>query len=919
MSKLFLCAAFCVWIALASVNAGAQEIPVELPQGFSIQKVAGDELVPDASAMTVDSSGIPIVSGPGYVRRLIDDDGDGLFDKFETLAATKGIAQGVWFDGKQMWLTVDGAIKRSVSREGDQPFVFEDVVPITTDAEHGAHAIRKGADGWWYVICGNATKIRDQYHSLSTSPVKKPRAGFLMRFPADVGTGEQFKAEIFCHGFRNAYDFDFDDDKKLFVYDSDGERDISLPWYRPTRIFRMRPGDDAGWVSASWKRPAGYIDMPELIDEFGRGSPTGVAVCRSEKFGRLYQRGIFVGDWTFGRIGFVQRGGKVEVFAKPKEKFGFAITDLEFAQDGSLFVSTGGRGTEGALYRIRKTDEIQDVDLTAGLDWKREGVSAEKVEKLVRELKADGSKRNVEIEDIVRDGKEDSFANDLEVYSGITSSIPFAIRELQLSFEGCDGNGMFAGHRAKNPREFSEADRESISKSLRTMLNRSDDVFEVARLIGMLHLKDDALTGLVANVAVKEKDPVKRIHYLNCVATEGGKLNDDMVPHVADSLLRIRREIDVAAWPVDRNWNPRMQQLARELFRDMRIPEAIVKDASFGQPSDIWMYDSLPEIFRSIARAKIAAKVKLNPDEATREQLQCLSVDPKRKDLIRTFADEDEFTDIVVMAISAKPDERDFEVLSRGLKSFNLTVNKSSLIGLKKIERYVGQADDFVSLLRLESQLGWTNPEVSVRDQVVMLLQKWTDKSFGYQIRQYELPVEGIRKQREAIAQWKKYLTKNHAVKMEIAASLGEMIDRYTKIDFSIGDPARGKIDYKKFQCATCHDGGGQNSGPALAGIASRFSRDDVLRAIVDPNDNVPDRYRAVVVATEDGQLFRGSVVYESMAGIMLATSTGEVVRIDSADIESRRKSSKSLMPEGLLNDASDQDVADLWAYLRGL
>ena len=73
------------------------------------------------------------------------------------------------------------------------------------------------------------------------------------------------------------------------------------------------------------------------------------------------------------------------------------------------------------------------------------------------------------------------------------------------------------------------------------------------------------------------------------------------------------------------------------------------------------------------------------------------------------------------------------------------------------------------------------------------------------------------------------------------------------------------------------------------------------------------------MVATEDGQFFRGSVVYESMAGIMLATSTGEIVRVDAADIEARRKSSLSLMPEGLLNEASDQEVADLWAMLRGM
>ncbi len=911
-AKIILVAHLICFVAIAE----GKQVPVELPEGFSIEKVAGNDLVPDASAMTVDRSGSPVVSGPGYVRRLIDSDDDGDFDRFETLAATKGIAQGVWFDGQQLWLTVDGSIKRSVSREADQPFVFEDVVSITTDQEHGSHAIRKGPDGWWYVLCGNATKIREQFHSLPTSPIKKPRAGFLMRFPADVGTGTKFTAEIVCHGFRNPYDFDFDSEGRIYVYDSDGERDVSLPWYRPTRIFRVESGDDAGWVSASWKRPASFFDMPKLIGELGRGSPTGVAVCDVDAFGHEYDQAVFVGDWTFGRIGVVKRGKKVEIFAKPKGNFGFAITDLEFTSQGDLFITTGGRGTEGALYRIRRTSEIESYSIEPSQEDTQAAVAKRDFVDLMRKRAAELSKPK---------GRNAAPAN--ETFLALLSdtltqgdiALPAKIRLLQLAMGGCDGDRMFAGHEAKNPIEFSAAESKTIAKKVLFLFNRRVGTFEVARLIGMLGLKDEALANAIADVAVYEKNPVKRIHYLNCLKVAKGELNPDSIANVANVLLNIRREIDAAGLPVDRNWAPRMKQLADELFRDMNIPEAIVKDVSFGQPSDMWMYDSLPEIFRGVARAKIAAKVQTEPAEATRKQLQCLSVDPKYKDLIRSYAGQDEFTDVVVMAISAKPTDGDWDVLMGGLKSFSLTVNKASLMGLKKIQPTDVKSGDFESLLRLEGQLGWTNPEVSVRDQIVMLLQTWTNQSFSYQVRQYDLQPERIRQQRTTLDQWKKYLAKEHSVKIEAAASVSDLLKRFSKIDYSNGESARGKLAYTQFQCASCHDGGGQNSGPSLAGIASRFSRDDVLRAIVDPNDNVPDRYRAVVVATEDGQLFRGSVVYESMAGIMLATNTGEVVRIDAGDIESRRKSAMSLMPEGLLNEASDQEVVDLWAYLKGM
>jgi putative heme-binding domain-containing protein len=107
--------------------------------------------------------------------------------------------------------------------------------------------------------------------------------------------------------------------------------------------------------------------------------------------------------------------------------------------------------------------------------------------------------------------------------------------------------------------------------------------------------------------------------------------------------------------------------------------------------------------------------------------------------------------------------------------------------------------------------------------------------------------------------------------------------------------------------------------GPRLEGIASRFGRDDIFRSIVLPNEQVPDRYRAVMIETVDGQVIQGSVVYQSVEGVTLQESSGNTVRINRGDIESRSVSKNSLMPEGLLNDASGQDWADLYAYLKKL
>ncbi len=276
-------------------------------------------------------------------------------------------AQGMWFGETSMLFTGDGAIWRlqDLDRDGVADGEPEKLLPIKTGSEHLAHAIRQGPDGWFYILAGNNTPILEPYHESPWSPVANPRAGFLMRLSPDFKTGE-----VVANGFRNAYDFDFNRDGTIFVYDSDGERDISLPWYRPTRVYQIQPGDDAGWLSAGWKRPSSYFDMPEELGEFGRGSPTGVECYRGNSYPSDFDNAIFVADWTFGRIHVFkqdQLNGKYDrgsEFAISDGQFGFAVTDLTAAHDGSLLVSVGGRGTSGAVYRITYEHSSRDLSVS---------------------------------------------------------------------------------------------------------------------------------------------------------------------------------------------------------------------------------------------------------------------------------------------------------------------------------------------------------------------------------------------------------------------------------------------------------------------------------------------------------------------------------------------------------------------------
>jgi putative membrane-bound dehydrogenase-like protein len=359
-AALALAAAAC---GFAQNTAKPQAAGVKVPPGFEATLYADDHLAHDIYAMTIDAKGRVVVAGRGYVRILIDKDGDGKADSYKQFAdGPKNGAQGLYFHGSDLICVGDAGLIRYRDRDGDdradgKPDVF---LRIRTGGEHHAHAIRKGPDGWSYLIAGNMAGVTAKFATLPTSPIREPEGGAILRLKPDLSGGE-----ILADGFRNPYDFAFNAQGDVFVYDSDGERAVSLPWYRPTRVFHALPGSHAGWVTRSWKRPRTHSDMPPVVGAFGRGSPTGVACYRHRQFPKQYFNAVFALDWTFGRVLAMplERNGstwqsKPVTFMTGVGEFGFAPTDVAVGPDGSLFVSVGGRGTRGGVFRVRYVGKV---------------------------------------------------------------------------------------------------------------------------------------------------------------------------------------------------------------------------------------------------------------------------------------------------------------------------------------------------------------------------------------------------------------------------------------------------------------------------------------------------------------------------------------------------------------------------------
>lgn len=148
------------------------------------------------------------------------------------------------------------------------------------------------------------------------------------------------------------------------------------------------------------------------------------------------------------------------------------------------------------------------------------------------------------------------------------------------------------------------------------------------------------------------------------------------------------------------------------------------------------------------------------------------------------------------------------------------------------------------------------------------------------------------------------------------ASGRDEAVQDHLGVIDLVGEPDRGKIAFER-ECANCHLRRGSRGriGPDLSGVSNR-SREMLLTSILDPSRSIEDRYRNYLVETSGGHFHDGLLVAETAA---LVTLRGEAedVSVMKDDIVDMRVSEVSLMPEGLEDALTDQELADVIAYLR--
>jgi putative heme-binding domain-containing protein len=364
------------WRQASGAKEGTDPALFSVAPGFRIERVRSAAPGEDSwISLVFDPQGRVIISQEqqGLLRMTLAKDGSAV-ERVERINDDLKEVRGMVFLGSDLFANANNSKGLYRLRGDGKGNLARPELLLATEGGvgHGRNSLTLGPDGKIYSIHGDDVRLLKSAQDW-TRGRGEPRAGsspgegHLVRF--DPASGKQ---EIIATGLRNPFGIAFNTDGEMFTYDADAEFDMGAPWYRPTRVNHLTLGSDFGWRAVTGRWPPYYADHPDNCPgslDIGRGSPTALMFGTRSNFPRRYREALFMLDWAYGRILVVHclpHGAsylcEAESFVKGHP---LNVTTMDFAPDGSMYLITGGRKTQSALYRIRYTGERGDESATS--------------------------------------------------------------------------------------------------------------------------------------------------------------------------------------------------------------------------------------------------------------------------------------------------------------------------------------------------------------------------------------------------------------------------------------------------------------------------------------------------------------------------------------------------------------------------
>ncbi|KPM47677.1 DUF7133 domain-containing protein [Jiulongibacter sediminis] len=134
------------------------------------------------------------------------------------------------------------------------------------------------------------------------------------------------------------------------------------------------------------------------------------------------------------------------------------------------------------------------------------------------------------------------------------------------------------------------------------------------------------------------------------------------------------------------------------------------------------------------------------------------------------------------------------------------------------------------------------------------------------------------------------------------------------------GDASKGKALFTSQGCIACHsiEKGQVMKGPFMGQIGSIMNRDQITESILKPNASISQGFSTFMIETKDGKSYMGFVTAESADKLTIRDIGGNATELSKNNIKSREEMENSMMPAGLANALSFEELASLVTYLQG-
>jgi putative membrane-bound dehydrogenase-like protein len=811
------------------------------------------------------------------------------------------------------------------------------------DRHETLNSLHWGPDGWLYGLQGFATESR----------VRKPQGkGRLYKhrepFPDDVPGREGIPInggvwryhptkdvfEVVAHGFSNPWGID---------YDSKGQLLISacvIP-----HLFHVIPGGIYHRQGGQHFNPYVYADLQTIADHRHRSAHGGARVYQSDAFpssqlGRIFMANIHehavLSDVLERKgSGFTARHGDDFMLANNAQWIGFS---LEIGPEGDLYV----------------------------LDWHDADICGMEV-------------INQETGRIFRIAPVKSLAADWpDRYADLRTLTDARLVELQTSVSDWHARRarLILQHRAA-----SGALKSDTHDALRRLVTSTTNADWRLRALWALHVtggwSKDALIGLLTDkdehvrawavqllaedrqpgpraldvfqtMARDDQSPVVRLYLASAlqrldpsarwpIASGLIARREDNADHNLPTMVWLGVEPLVAENPamaLDRASNAGMPSIARFIARrlvDADALDPLVAAIAKQPPAEVSLLEGMRDGLQG--RYDVAAPSSWQPVLARLKRS-----DPKlaslAADISQQFGDtEATLRNVAIVRDKAAPIDdrrRALQLLAAGrrpqLAAEIPAVLAEEPLRVDSIRAIAAFDDDALGRLLISKYASFNSAEKREAIQTLASRGRYgrmlTDALASDTVPRRDIPPHLARQLRRVVG------TRFADVygPVETDATAAKLERSYAKYRALLTDDALSAANVSKgrttFQqtCGACHRlyGQGGQIGPDLTG-SNRANLDYLLSNVLNPNADVAEAYKMVMIVTRDGRTLAGNVVAETDRQVTLRMVGRDNVAVNKSDIQSREATSASMMPPGLFDGLSDREVVDLVGFLRSV